>query len=538
MSRSTFGGTSVDWLVEPYQFGTHTLLALRTTTTTLTFWSAFSGGSQYTDLLNASATPVTTISVLGHQVPNFQGPDGILAMWADKGDGSPRELLEAQDLAAASSAAASLTSMVRFDTSQTLTSGQKTQALTNVGAVGKGDLVLNVKDYGAVGDGSTDDSTNMASAFTAARAAKARLRFGFGLTYIVSGTLDPTGVMIDGNGATLKIKAGVTPHWNVLQPTGGFHADRLTIDLNKTNTTNPAAATEGIGIYLYNATSWSDLKLRNVTVKNGYQMGIRLATGSAATDAASVPYCGAVLENVTVDACQWGIWVYAVGGVTLVNCTITNCTADGLYDFLAADTRVLGGRFASNGGHGIVTQYGRGTKVTDTHCVSNTGDGICVGGGLTSYTESRRYSIVGNHCYSNSLHGIALDPTKTGAATTPVPAYGVVTGNECFDNTIHGISLSNTDEVAITGNVCRGHTTNAAGCGISAAALGSAISGNTCRGNKYGVAFWGNAGSPNYGRHRVGVNDVSGNTLAGYTVESASVTNMQFATVTATVPSA
>jgi hypothetical protein len=109
MSRAWFGGTSADWLVSSYPFGSRTLLALQTGQTVLNLYSAATGGTPYTDLLDATGTPITSVTVTGHQVPPFQGPDAILGLWADKGDGSPRELLEAQDTAAVASAVASAT---------------------------------------------------------------------------------------------------------------------------------------------------------------------------------------------------------------------------------------------------------------------------------------------------------------------------------------------------------------------------------------------------------------------------------------------
>ena len=44
-------------------------------------------------------------------------------------------------------------------TSQSLTSGQQAQARTNLSAVGRGHLALFVEDYGAVCNGTPDDTT-------------------------------------------------------------------------------------------------------------------------------------------------------------------------------------------------------------------------------------------------------------------------------------------------------------------------------------------------------------------------------------------
>jgi hypothetical protein len=78
VTRSDFGGTSNDFLFKSVPF-------MRLTAGSLTFWSAASGGTQYTDLL-LNGSPVTSITVDSTGlVPTFQGPDGITAMYADEG---------------------------------------------------------------------------------------------------------------------------------------------------------------------------------------------------------------------------------------------------------------------------------------------------------------------------------------------------------------------------------------------------------------------------------------------------------------------
>jgi hypothetical protein len=65
----------------------------------VTFWSAATGGTQYTDLLNtvgAAATSITTDS--SGQIPAFSGPNtGIAVMWADAG-GPSRQVMYATDV--------------------------------------------------------------------------------------------------------------------------------------------------------------------------------------------------------------------------------------------------------------------------------------------------------------------------------------------------------------------------------------------------------------------------------------------------------
>lgn len=90
MARYTFGGTAQDGVYTTFDFGGRRLLALADAT--LTFWSAKTGGVQYTDLLDANGQAVASIKVTGGQVPTFQGPDTITQMWVDDGD-SERHLL-------------------------------------------------------------------------------------------------------------------------------------------------------------------------------------------------------------------------------------------------------------------------------------------------------------------------------------------------------------------------------------------------------------------------------------------------------------
>jgi hypothetical protein len=83
------------------------------------------------------------------------------------------------------------------------------------GAVGKGELVFNVLDYGAVGNGTTDDTAAIQAADVAALAAGVTLLLGPG-TYAVG--LEPDGEFTRGRPvAHVKMRARVDslPHVNV-----------------------------------------------------------------------------------------------------------------------------------------------------------------------------------------------------------------------------------------------------------------------------------------------------------------------------------
>jgi hypothetical protein len=74
---------------------------------------------------------------------------------------------------------------------------------------------VNVKDFGAVGDGTTDDTDAIQAAFDAAAAARdsraeTYVEFGSGDVYLVSSTIDVVDVSIKGNGATLLSNTAIT----------------------------------------------------------------------------------------------------------------------------------------------------------------------------------------------------------------------------------------------------------------------------------------------------------------------------------------
>ncbi|WP_157407438.1 hypothetical protein [Actinomadura atramentaria] len=100
MTRYRFGGGIADYVVSRGDSGELTLAG----NVPVTFWSAESGGAQYTDLLDRTGTPipdgVVSSSATG-AIPAFgTGPDGVRAMWASAsptGDGQ-RCLITTTDL--------------------------------------------------------------------------------------------------------------------------------------------------------------------------------------------------------------------------------------------------------------------------------------------------------------------------------------------------------------------------------------------------------------------------------------------------------
>jgi hypothetical protein len=110
VTRHLFGGDIAAWTTDLGDSATSQSsqagnLALFIPNAVIAFWSAQTGGSLVTDLLDSLGTPASTISSDANgEIPTFSGPDTspdeTLLLWADgSGDGSgPRRAMLAIDL--------------------------------------------------------------------------------------------------------------------------------------------------------------------------------------------------------------------------------------------------------------------------------------------------------------------------------------------------------------------------------------------------------------------------------------------------------
>lgn len=102
-----FGADLASWSTDlgdaaTSQSGQSGNLALFVPGAEIQFWTAITGGAQYTDLLDNLGTATASVTTDANgEFPQFQGPDEVWYMWADgSGDGSgPRRLITATDLA-------------------------------------------------------------------------------------------------------------------------------------------------------------------------------------------------------------------------------------------------------------------------------------------------------------------------------------------------------------------------------------------------------------------------------------------------------
>lgn len=87
MVRNAFGAGVADAVWSTVNSGANHFVSA-VAGTHVTMWSAATGGTQYTDLLDANGAAVTYVtSTTGGQLPSFSGPSGVTQMWADAGGG-------------------------------------------------------------------------------------------------------------------------------------------------------------------------------------------------------------------------------------------------------------------------------------------------------------------------------------------------------------------------------------------------------------------------------------------------------------------
>lgn len=191
MARMLYGATGGDAAVTP----TGRLVP----GATMTVWTAMTAGTQIVDLLDYNGA-ASTVAVADEQgLVRFYGPDGETdSLWVDGGTGS-RLVMRPTILAAEIPDG----SIQDEDINASAAIARTKIAGTALTAASMG--VFNVLDYGAVGDGTTDDTAAIQAAIDAADTA------GGGTVILPAGTFKVTGAGLDAKSASIiGTRAGAT----------------------------------------------------------------------------------------------------------------------------------------------------------------------------------------------------------------------------------------------------------------------------------------------------------------------------------------
>ncbi|MFD5663461.1 glycosyl hydrolase family 28-related protein [Streptomyces anthocyanicus] len=327
MPRYEYGSGIADYVVRPSDgmWGVGAGAAV-------TFWDASTGGNQYTDLQSASSTAITEVATDENgALPRFFGPDGVTGMWAD-GGGISRVWMEAHRVGDSQAAAGSVRDW------------------------------LNVKDFGAKGDDTADDTV-------AIQAALAACPMG-GVVYLPAGAYRtsapltiPPAVTLQGTHANLMTVVNLTDPPCYIKPLPTFEGGAvislldeidggystisaehriISVMIDGSDLTEPG--TDGIRA----RGNIQNVAMRDVTVLKVTGAGVHTEFNGG-----FFPYSWR-LTRVMVDNVGWhGFAVEVMTDITLIDCQAIGNGANGFEIANAANSHMIGCRAEWNVNNGI-----------------------------------------------------------------------------------------------------------------------------------------------------------------------------------------
>jgi hypothetical protein len=356
--------------------------------------------------------------------------------------------------------------------------------------------VINVKDFGAVGDGVANDTAAIQAALSAGSGSTVYIPPGI---YLVSSLTMPTKTTICGVGRGSVLKASGTGNILVINGiSGGVQIEDVTVrDLSFLGLNNMSAGPLGCGVISSHSV--------NVTVEDCHFDSFGPGVADTATGGAAICFyvncIGPVVRgNVVVNGTGYlngvDILVYSAGGYAVIDgnkCYSTN--SNGIYTNAATKVGriIITNNICKNHTrHGIIPVYGGSgggggnatgdlvdTIITNNICedcdstgiyVNTDADGMvisnniiesCSGGGPNGYVLDGGISLMGSGkkiCVGNFIRntgytsagvervintpGVSNDPTKTTSIRVASSSTGIVSGNVIVGGSGRGIELT------------------------------------------------------------------------------------------------
>ena len=372
------------------------------------------------------------------------------------------------------------------------------------GTLEGGAAQYNVRTFGATGDGVTDDTSALQSAFTAAAGATVLIPPG---TYKVTGSMTlPEDTTLRGAGATLT---GAFPSGGsgVLKLSDGTAVHDLTV-----------VNTHGTGgNWAISTNSASDVLISGCTIRGSWLIGLAIDYGSA------VRVVGNLFDEVGMlngsatpgSACA----LHETESVTIVGNTFTDCLQDAVYVAESQNVTVTGNtvrdqpegvqvRVACNSvtvsnnsftikGSSVVSSFGVlvQTDAVDVVVSGNTFRTTAgtddPAAGVRIDDESHRAVVTGNTFRGDFEYGVHVG-TGAGGGTESIGC--VISDNDFYDLSFRAIAVGAGENYAVVSN---NRVTGGGDRAVTVAADYCVVSGNSVQGNvgNYGFTISGDFNS-------------------------------------------